>query len=194
MQFTTNKIRFWFLTAIILVLALTRLLPYLLNMPELFNFSPIAAMALFGGAYLMGSRKALIVPLICLFASDFILQIGYWAGWLAYPGFHATMPAVYACLALMVGLGVWLKNGRIKPFNVIGATLVGSTLFFIITNLAVWFAYSDGRTLMQCYAEAMPFFRNTLIGNLLFVSILFGGFEWLQRTYPKLQVKRVAAA
>ena len=148
--------------ALIIVFAVfMRLLPH----PA--NVAPIAAMALFGGAYL-NKKYALIVPLIALFISDIFL------------GFYASMPYVYGSFLVTGLIGIWLRNHKNVP-NVILASLSSSVLFFLITNFG-FFLTNDlyPRTFagqMEAYTMALPFFRNTLVGDLGYVGFFFGGYE-----------------
>ncbi len=159
------------LVLIILAVALFRILPH----PP--NVSPIAAMALFGGAYLADKRLAFLVPFLALLLSDLIL------------GLHDTMLYVYGGFALTVVIGFWVAN-RVNPGRVTIATIGASILFFLLTNLGVWLTSGlypmtvDG--LMQAYIAGIPFFQNTLLGNLVFSALLFGGFAALQRNVPAL--------
>lgn len=144
--------------------------------PHPANVAPIAAMALFGGFYL-GKKYALIVPLIALFASDILI------------GFHSTMPFVYASFLLIGLIGLWLQKR--KSLNlVLGATLFSSFLFFLITNFGVWSVGDlyprtlDG--LIKCFYLALPFFRNTVVGDLIFVGLFFGSFELALRVSKRL--------
>ncbi|MCB2219350.1 MAG: hypothetical protein KQI35_03070 [Bacteroidetes bacterium] len=141
------------------------------------NFTPIAAMALFGGAYLGKKHLAFIIPLAALLLSDLIL------------GFHQWMIAVYISFALVVFLGVWLRR-RIQLGTVLLATLASSILFFIITNFAMWvgspFYSQDIVGLMECYTLALPFFLNGIMGDLFFSGIFFGAFYLVQQRYPAL--------
>ncbi|MBI4097882.1 MAG: hypothetical protein HY426_02475 [Candidatus Levybacteria bacterium] len=131
------------------------------------NFAPIGAMALFGGAYL-SKKYALIIPLIALFASDIVI------------GLHSTMPFVYLSFILIGLLGIWLKKRKNLP-SVIGSAIFSSILFFVITNFGVWLVGNlyprtlDG--LIRCFYLALPFFRNTVIGDLIYVGLFFGSFE-----------------
>ncbi len=143
--------------------------------PHAANFAPIAAMALFGGCYL-NKRYALVVPLIAMFISDYFL------------GFHNTMPFVYGSFVIAGVIGLWLKSHK-TLFNVIAATFISSLLFFLITNFGVWFVgklYTktfDG--LIQSYFFAIPFFRNTLLGDLFYVGLFFGSYELILRLISK---------
>lgn len=138
-------------------------------MPHPWNFTPIAAMALFGGTYL-NRKYALIIPLAAMLISDYFI------------GFYdiRLMIAVYGSFLLIGLMGVWLKNHK-SIFNVISASLSGSILFFLITNFAVW-AFSswyakDFSGLIYCYTLALPFFKNTLMGDLFYTGALFGFYE-----------------
>lgn len=160
--------RRWILVAgLIAAAAASRLLPH----PP--NATPMAAMALFGGAYLADRRLALLLPLAAMLASDLVL------------GLHALLPVVYGAFAVIVWLGTRLA-GRITPLRVAGATLAGSVLFFVLTNFGVW-AWGGlyPRTaagLVAAYVAAIPFFRNTLLGDAAYALLLFGGYALLERT------------
>lgn len=140
---------------------LARLLPH----PP--NFSPIAAMALFGGVY-FNKKYALIIPLIVLFISDIFL------------GFHSTIPFVYGSFLITGFIGLWLKNHRDFK-SILTGTLLSSVLFFLITNFGVWLAgslYQKNITgLIQSYIMAIPFFRYSLIGDLFYTGIFFGSYQ-----------------
>ena len=159
------------LSLIIFAIAMFRLLPH----PP--NVSPIAAMALFGGAYFSDRRVAFLVPFLALLLSDFML------------GLHDTMVYVYAGFAATVVIGFWV--GKNVTLGRTAAAVVGSSvLFFMITNFGAWLTSglypmtADG--LLQAYIAGIPFFQNSLLGNLVFAALLFGGFAALQRTLPAL--------
>lgn len=157
------------IAAIIFGVALFRVLPH----PP--NVSPVAAMALFGGAYFADKRMAFILPFAALILSDLII------------GFHNTMFFVYAGFALTVGIGIWMQNKI--TVNRVAASAVGSTLlFFIITNFGAWMmsaaAYPmTSAGLMQAYVAGIPFLQNSLLGDLAFTTVMFGGFALLQRQF-----------
>jgi ABC-type multidrug transport system fused ATPase/permease subunit len=160
------------LLVVILAAAASRLVPH----PP--NFAPIAAMALFGGAYFSDRRQAFLVPLAAMFLSDLVI------------GLHSTIAVVYGSFALIVCIGFWLRRRRTVSL-VAGATLAGSVVFFVITNFGVWALGSwypkTLSGLMTAYIQAIPFFRNTVAGDLFYVSILFGGFALLERLFPVLR-------
>ena len=156
------------ISAIIFALAMFRLLPHLPNV------SPVAAMALFGGAYYADKRMAFLVPFLALFLSDLVL------------GLHNSMIFVYAGFALTVAIGFLLK-GRVTITNTAFATVIASVLFFLLTNLGAWMTsglYAKSAAgLMQAYVAGIPFFQNSLLGNAVFVAVIFGGYHLLQKNF-----------
>jgi hypothetical protein len=155
------------------------------------NITPIAAMALFGGVYFAGRKTALLVPLAAMYISDLVLGFFFYDfGW-----FHGLMPFIYASFAATVCLGLLIRR-RLTPLTVGGAALMGSVLFFFITNFGVWLVGNlYPKTLagfLSCYVAAIPFFRNTLAGDALYTLVLFGGFALAQRYLPVLRAEPVA--
>jgi hypothetical protein len=159
-------------TLMILLAAVARLLPHAPN------FTPIAAMALFAGAHFADRRLAFLVPLAAMFLSDMVI------------GPDHAMPVIYACFVLTVCMGMLLR-GRAGLLNVAAMSLAGSVLFFLATNFAVWYGASfypqTPEGLMTCYVAAIPFFGNTLAGDLLFNALLFGGYALLKQGIPALR-------
>lgn len=164
--------RFAVLLGFVLMAAASRLLPH----PP--NFTPIAALALFGGACFSDRRAAFLVPLGAMFLSD--LAISWHRGW----------PWVYGSFALIVSLGFWLRGQRTFA-RTAATTMASSVLFFVITNFGVWamgsFYPRTAVGFAACYAAAIPFFRNTLLGDALYVAVLFGGFALAERRFPALR-------
>lgn len=155
--------------ALILAAAAARLLPH----PP--NVTPVAAMALLGGAYLE-SGAAYLFPLAALFLSDLVL------------GFHATLPFVYAGFAFTTFLGSRLRERR-GPGRVLAFCLAGMASFFLLTNFGVWLVGGlyprDGAGLADCYAAALPFLRNSLAGDLLYTAVLFAIESYAARRAPR---------
>lgn len=148
---------------IILFAIVLRLLPH----PP--NFTPIAAIALFGGTY-FDKKYALMVPLFAMLISDFFL------------GLHQTMLFVYGSFLLTGLIGLWLKKHKSLK-NILLATISSSILFFLITNFGVWLVWDfypkNPTGLLQSYFLALPFFRNTLLGDLFYTGLFFGSYELL---------------
>lgn len=155
----------------ILMIAFCRLLPH----P--WNFVPVSASAIFGGMYL--SRIwAFILPVSSMLVADIFLGFSF-----------PDMPFVYGSIALSVLIGVWIgsKKERKGLFvaSIMAGTLSSSFIFYIITNFGAWLTlneYSkDLNGLMQSYVMAIPFFKNTLAGDLFFVSLFVIGYELTAR-------------
>lgn len=165
------------MTSLVLGAALMRVLPH----PP--NFTPIAAVALFGGAHFDRRGWAFAVPAAAMLLSDLALEALF--GW----GLHDQLPVVYASFAAVVAMGLLLRRRR-TPLSVAGAALAASTLFFVATNLGVWASgglYPRTTTgLYTCFVAAIPFFGPTLAGDLLYTALLFGAFALAERRFPAL--------
>jgi hypothetical protein len=87
-----------------------------------------------------------------------------------------------------------LVRPRCSPLSVALVTMTSSVMFYVVTNFAVWaFGSFYPRTwdgLTSCYIAAIPFFRNTMMGDFAFTAILFGGFALLQHALPVLREDR----
>ncbi|MEO5565469.1 MAG: DUF6580 family putative transport protein [Luteimonas sp.] len=176
------------LAALIFVAALSRLLPH----PP--NFSPVEAIALFGGAYFASRAWALAVPLLALLASDLIMGAVLGASYASYIGGFSFW-SVYACIALSTVLGFGLR-GKVGGARVLGYCLAGSVLFFVVTNFGAWlgspgFYPRTGAGLAAAYAAGIPFFQWTALGTLAYAALLFGGFALLRRHLPVLRAQTV---
>lgn len=153
---------------LIALAALSRLLPH----PP--NFTPVEAMGLFAGSYLADRRLALLVPLAAMALADLFL------------GLHGGMPVIYALIAFNVWLGI-----RVGPSpsagRVAGYGLVAATVFFVVSNFAVWamgaghYYTQDLAGLVLCYTLALPFFAYTLAGMAVYTLALYGGMALLTR-------------
>ncbi|TAE24252.1 MAG: hypothetical protein EAZ91_20710 [Cytophagales bacterium] len=171
-------IRLSTLLTIILGTALFRLVPH---WP---NFTPIAALALFGAAMFERKWLGLVVPFLAMLLSDAII------------GFHGSMGAVYLSFGLTWLIGAYALR-QPTAARVAGAAVASSVLFFLITNFAVWFGSSfypqTGAGLMACYAAGLAFyngqsfFLNGLAGDLFFSGLLFGGYYLLQQRFSVLR-------
>ena len=171
--------RFFVLVFITLATAAARLIPH----PP--NVTPIAAMALFGGAYFISKKAAFAVLLAAMALSDLVLGLTLYG-----KAIFLLMPYVYACFLATTCLGLWIRP-RSSPQRIAAAALASSILFFLVTNFGSWLAYSfysrtwDG--LVACYIAGLPFFRNALAGDAIFTVVLFGGFALAQRYVAALR-------
>jgi hypothetical protein len=156
------------IAAMIVFAAIVRIVPH----P--WNFAPIGAMALFSGAAIRNRVLAFVFPMLALLAGDLVV------------GFHILMPVVYACFLISIAIGFWLRERR-SVLRMGGAVLLGAMQFFLITNLAAWmFLGTYPKTLaglVACYVAGIPFFWNTLAGDALYSTILFGTLYLAERAY-----------
>lgn len=171
----TSKVftpRFSVVATAVLVAAMMRLLPH---WP---NFTPVAAVALFGGVYISRKFMAFVIPMAAMLISDLFI------------GFHPYVLAVYGSFAVTVLLGIVIRRNA-GFFSILGASLLSSVLFYLITNLAMWVGNpnftQDFQGLIQCYTVAIPFFYNGVLGDLFYNGILFGGFYFAVKYIPALQ-------
>ena len=141
------------------------------------NFTPIDAMALFSGAYLGRRALAFMAPLGALLLSDALL------------GFYSGMQFQYLSVALIVVLG-WFALSRVSVIRLGLAAFAGSVLFFAITNFGTWLVsglYPHSLSgLAACYDAAIPFYRNSLVGDLFYATLLFGGFRVAELLVPRI--------
>lgn len=171
MDFSFIKPRFLVITGIIIIAALVRFFPH----PP--NFAPMAALALFGGKYYSDKKFAFIIPLAVMVVTDSII------------GFHYLIPAVYISFLLIVVIGLLLRRSN-KVSWLVAGSVASSTLFFVITNFYEWYAGimypKTAEGLITCFVAAIPFYFNSLIGDMFFVSVMFMSFEFLTRRFNVL--------
>jgi hypothetical protein len=155
---------------LILIGALARLLPHAPN------FTPVGAVALFGGTRLKNKFAAVLVPLAIMVITDF------------YLGFHKLLFFTWGSMVLAALIGFWVRK-KYGFWRVAGGTLAGSILFFVITNFGVylegWYGYGFSG-LAQTYIMAIPFFKNSLAGDIFYSAAFFGCYEfahYLSRKY-----------
>lgn len=161
--------RFLFIFSLIILAALSRLLPH----PP--NFTPVGAIALFAGNTLP-RRWSYFIPLIVMLVSDFFI------------GYHYLMIPVY--LALMVNVFI---GENIKRSHILFGSFVGSLFFFVLTNFAVWLMYDirSVSTMIECYVLAIPFYKYSLAGDLIFTTVIFGILAFSENRFPVLRPKLV---
>lgn len=159
------------------------------------GFAPQMAMALFGGAVIKDKLWAFLLTLGSLLLSDLLFHILFKAGLTNMQGFYEGQWVTYLCFAIITLTGFAMKRVNIK--NVALFTVSGSLFFFIITNFITWktgYGFARPQTwsgLMQCYADAIAFYRtgglipgfdgNFILGDLIWSAVLFGGHYLLTR-------------
>ncbi|MBI2594047.1 hypothetical protein HYW44_05405 [Candidatus Daviesbacteria bacterium] len=165
-------------------------------LPHMPNFTPVTAIALFGGAYL-SRRLAIILPLLIIIISDYLmLYIGpFGTGFNKFHGlgemFYSTILFVWGCFVISSLIGIWIGKKKTVGRVTFGAILA-SLQFFIITNFGVWLVDNfyphnlDG--LIQSYVMGIPFYRGTFLGDLFYTGLIFGGYELIIYYSKKLQL------
>lgn len=167
----------YILIAVVLLAALTRIIPH----P--WNFTGVGALALFSGAFLEKRWQAVGLTWLAMFVGDLLL------------GFHATMPFTYGALALVTFLGRWNQSGALslitqkssyiyRFFSWLATSLVGSGIFFLVSNFGVWVTSgiyeSNLAGLMECYLMGLPFLERQVLGDLIYLGamLLVTGFAF----------------
>ena len=168
------------LSVLIVLGVVGRLLPH----PP--NFTPMAAIALFAGFIFLKRYMAVIAVVVTMLLTDYF-AFGYLsAEWFA----SKSMWVVYLALLFPIVFKNFLQK-KLGLFRVAGAALASSTVFFIATNFAVWaFSPMYEKTLeglVLCYTMAIPFFQNTVAGDLIWSGVIFGTY-FLLRNYSNLQI------
>lgn len=150
--------------------------------PHMPNFAPVAAIAVFAGAYL-NKRVVPWVPLAIMMASDLVI------------GLHDVVLYTWGAFVVIGFIGMSLR-GRVTTLRAAGTTIISSFVFFAITNFGVWLAWYP-RTLQgftECYIKAIPFLRNDVIGNLAWALILFGLYELARKLVTEPRSRAVLLA
>jgi hypothetical protein len=172
------------LVVLVLLLSLARLAPHVANM------APVAAAALFAGAVFRNRSLALLVPVLGMFLSDVLLYTMQGVPFVNPNDTYALGKIVdYAALALPVWFGMRLQKNR-PASKVFGFALAGSFSFFVLSNLGVFlfgglYPFTLA-SLVECYVLAVPFYKNTLAGDLLYTVLIFGSWYLVERNKNSL--------
>ena len=181
-----NKINISYVVIISLILfaSFSRIIPH---MP---NFTPVGAMALFGGAYLKNRYYAFLIPISSLWLSDLILNNFIFSFYSDFTWFYPGFLWQYISFTLIIILGYFFLK-KINFKNVFITAISSSVLFFIITNFGVWISGSmyslDLQGLITCYFMALPFFKGTILGFICYSTILFGTLELSKYKFQTLK-------
>jgi len=154
--------------------------------------TPTAAAAVFAGAYFSRLSRALLVPISILAITDLLLP--------AYNS-QVVMIATYAVMTAPVFLGRWMR-GETRPgaiaWKAIACGLVPATIFYFVTNFAVWAFLSDYDKsfagLVECYWAAVPFYRWMLAGDVFYLSVLLGCLAIAGATNPGSWIRKNSVA
>ena len=169
---TPTRTQLLFAAALVVFAIATRLI---FNALHFYSFNAVMAAGLFAGAYLGSRKTGILIPLVAMLATDIAIGFYDWR----------LMAFVYASIALAFFLGQFYSKNRTLP-RFVGSVLGGSALFFILTNGAVWLLATEAiypkslSGLIECYTAGIPFYRNALMGDLLWSTVLFGSYELLR--------------
>ncbi|OOQ62122.1 DUF6580 family putative transport protein [Mucilaginibacter pedocola] len=159
------------------------------QVPALSNFTPVGAVALFGGVYFTRKWEAFLVPLVALFISDLVINYIYTSS----ITFFASSLWMYGCFVLMAFVGTLIK--RVSVASLATASVVTVLIHWLVMDLPIvyglpttWDNYS-----MLLMRAIYPFETNMLISDALYGAILFGGFELAKTKYVALQGKKQLA-
>ena len=176
------------LSIIILLAAFTRIMPH----PP--NFSPMAAIGLFGAAHFAKKWQAFFIPLIGIWVSDLVINNYVYSSsssnivWF-YSGFYWQ----YISYILIIFAGLFIFNRGISLTKMFGGMISSSGIFFLVSNFGVWAGGTmypkNFGGLITCYAAGVPFIHNTIISDVLFTTVLFGTYYLLQVEYSSLKIK-----
>jgi hypothetical protein len=178
------------LVLLILAAAAMRLVTYKYQ-TVLSNFTPVGAIALFGGAYFTDKWKAYAAVLIALFASDIAINYLYTSKLTLWNNYSFW---VYGCFALMVFIGTLIKKATFV--NVFLASLASIAVHWLIIDLPWLYGTLYPHTLAgygESLMAAIPFEKNMVLGDALFCTLLFGGFELAKSKYTILRTNRELA-
>ena len=178
----SSKNIIWSFLLLVFIAALYRILP---GRP--FGFAPQWAMAVFAGAVIKDKRWAFIIPVLSMFVSDLLYQGLYLGGLTNMPGFYEGQWQNYLLFTLLVFVGLSIK--KLNLFQIVTASVAAPTLYFLVSNFLVW--ASNGTTrgldrpktfdgLLLCYADGLPFYRNSIGATLVFSFILFGSYLFIK--------------
>ena len=181
--------KFGIIVLMVVAAAATRFMPH----PP--NFTPIGGMALFGAAHFAKKYWAYLIPFLALWLSDLILNNVVYSSPDGFTWITSFGLWNFAAFGMIVFLGSNILK-KINLPNIIGASVIGSLVFFLITNFGVWASdplnmYADNIAgLTAAVAAGLPFFWNTLAGDIVYVGVLFGGYEIAKNMYPSLGLKK----
>jgi hypothetical protein len=183
-----NKTALYILLALVVVAALYRIIP---GRP--YGFAPQIAMALFGGAVIKDKKLAFALPLLSMVLSDALFELLYFAGISPMWGFYEGQLTNYVLFALLTVSGFFIK--KMSVINIAVASFAAPTAYFLISNFMVWLSGTGGLqrpktfdVLMMCFADVLPFYKNSIAGTLFFSALFFGSYYLIKQYMlkPKL--------
>lgn len=140
------------------------------------NFAPITALALFGGA-MLPKNYGLWLPLGAIILSDLII------------GLHDTLIFTWGSFAVIALVAQRKLSGKVSVGSVGFAAIGSSVFFYLVTNFGVWIQGTiyplTAEGLVSSYIQGIPFFRNTLLGDVFYSGVFFGAYYFAVKTVVK---------
>jgi len=149
-------------------------------MPHAYNFTPVAAIALFSGVYLK-RKYAIIVPLVLMAVSDLFI------------GMHNVVIFTWGSFILAALIGILIRKNK-SAARILGGSLAASLVFFIVSNFGVWLMgwYPlNLKGLVDCYAMALPFLRDFTVSTLIYTVLFFSAYELTARLVKETKLAKV---
>jgi hypothetical protein len=190
MSFNKFNPRMIVLLLIMIAAAALRLLTHFPgHLSSISDFTPVGAMALFGGASFKGKMKPFLFPLFTLFISDLVLSFTVYSSFrsgLLYSGWYWT----YLAFTLMVIAGKLLvKDVHVK--NIFLAVIATTVIHWLVSDIGGCLNEKTTAAMLSLYGQrlitAIPYELNFFGGTLIYGALMFGSFEWLQRKYPNMK-------
>jgi len=187
---------------IILIVLYIFLIAFSKLMPHPANFSPLLALAIFGGAMAYRKKSFILITLFAWYLSDFLYNNFVHSEYVTGKGglvfFSGYMIWVYAGMLLVILLASKLLH-KFNYGRLFGTALLSAVVFYLVTNFGAWLSMPELYTrdiqgLMNSYVAAIPFFRATLLGNIVFSFLVFGLYELIVKRFhvrePLFQVEK----
>lgn len=177
------------LLGIITLVAVSRLLPH----PP--NFAPLGAIAVFASVTFGNKFLKYALPILLAIITDFILVLTVNAAF-SSPAAHFGSYGIYIIYATYPLMGIMAhffnSKGNIhsQPKKIMGLSLISSIVFFIVSNFVVWLGGWYGYSIAglgACFVAAIPFFHNTVGGDLFYNAVLFGSYFWVTKDATRQQ-------
>jgi len=148
--------------------------------PHAPNFTPVAAIAIFSGAYL-NKKYSFLIPLVLMIVSDLVL------------GLHNVVVFTWGSFILATFLGLWVKKHK-SASRILAGSVISSVIFYVISNFGVWLMGwypRDLPGLINCYVMALPFLRNFTLATILYSAVFFGAYELVARSVKETKLAKV---
>lgn len=134
--------------------------------PHVSNFTPIFAFGIFSVTLFKNRIISTILPIAAMFLSDIFI------------GFYPEIWAVYVSVAfaMLISYSI-MKNPTALKVGI--SSLAAPTVFFILSNLAVWTVWYPATFsgLVSCYVSAIPFYGYSVISTLAYSFAFFGLYK-----------------